>query len=882
LPESVTALDVAASPSRPEVFVLVRDIGGKARVLSWEVSNDSTSLLFELPNGLTGSAIASHPDGRSLFVAGTTGGRSHVFKLDHDGAAWRSTVIFESPRPISRLIVAPRPFSTANGDRYRLFFAAKLSDGGSSLRSVTETGQIEYQVVGPQAGVDSLKSDDQPTRVVGPSAIPMAFHPRGEPLLWQDRRGCAHLLPYDLRDWSADTLLNAVPCGATLSITPNGAGYLAWRSGVPGVALLERGGRMIGQQANTYTFLAAPVWVPDGRGVVGVVSKGGTRTALTYVPTAVPMADVTNAWQLSRTPCDERLFVGNAGLFRERDNIEQLYSLYESYDYGRNYPPPFLVTTDLMWENFGAAFNGVFILLERRQAAPAFRSFVDAASSALGRTSPGSLWAKAFAALAAFYRGDDSGEAGRIAHGTGEAHSTVLDSAFDYGELVARGHYTSSPEMERYFRSMHYLTTLGRLRDPIQLASLPPEVQRKAVGWIDVYRPFVAPPRSRLLWAVGAASQPATYAKHPWPWQSMFPLSWGLDNEVLESTVHHDTWPADEQIVGPNGRRLHPSGLDVAAVFGSSLARSLLAGDLSAYPRLRPVLDGIAARRPDVTESSTLYERWMDALGVEWADSSAVPGTRAQSPVWPAKRLQTGLASWATLREATILVNERAAAAEAGEGGFEELLIQHPRGYVEPAPRTFESIAGLYEALARTVAGSHDLDSTGGAQSNWTDEPLRQGIQHRLAESAAEARRFGQMARKELAGEALPDSDYDAIRSVGGSVEHQFLVYKSLANKDLALSVPDPLPRIADVAGDGRLGLLEVAVGGPMEWDQLVPFFGRREIVIGSVYSYYEFLSQTPYNNERWRREAAQHPRPAWVQPLIAPTEAECRAAASR
>jgi len=59
---------------------------------------------------------------------------------------------------------------------------------------------------------------------------------------------------------------------------------------------------------------------------------------------------------------------------------------------------------------------------------------------------------------------------------------------------------------------------------------------------------------------------------------------------------------------------------------------------------------------------------------VQWAKDVTFPGA-PDSPLWKAKRLQTGLASWATLRHATVLVNERSE-AEAGEGGFEELVTQ--------------------------------------------------------------------------------------------------------------------------------------------------------------------------------------------------------------
>lgn len=882
LPDGTTPLALAASPTRPEVAVLLRDAAGKTRVVSWSVGSDTTSVIAELQPGFTGRAIASHPEGTSLFVTGTSNGQTQVLRLDHERGSWRTSVVFETQRPIERLIVAPRPFQTTDGMRYRLLYAAKSPDGTSSIRSVTVTGKIDYQVVGPESTAETLPNvDEQPKGVVAPSGVPMAVHPRGEPLLWQDSRGCAHLLAYADMNWSTDRPLTSIPCGGSASITPNGAAYLSWRSGAPGVKVVRENARTSEEQATQYAFVAAPVSVPDGSGVIGFVSKGGSRSAIVYAPIIVPLADVANAWQLGGNACDEQLFATNAGLFREHANTDQLYSLYEGFNYGTDFPPPFLVTTDLFWENFGAAYNGVFIVLERRHAMPAFRAFVDAANGALGRVSPGSRWAKAFAAVAAYLHGDETGEAGRIGHANAPELSSVLDSTFDFAELTPRGHYTASPEMERYFRGVHYLTTLSRVMDPAPLGSLPPDVQRKAIDWIDVYRPFIAPPRSRLVWKAGAAAT-APYAKHPWKQSSLFPLSWGIDNEVLESTVFHETWPVEERIVGPGGRRLAPSGLDVAAMFGNPLARSLLAPDLAAYPRLGPVLDGIAARRQARADSWSLYERWLDALAVEWADSSAIPGTPANSPVWPAKRLQTGLASWATLREATVLVSERASAAEAGEGGFEDLVPETPRGYVEPAPHTFEAIADLFDGLARSVSASHDLDSTGGAESEWKDEPLRQGILTRLSSSAAEARRLAQMAHKELRGEALSDSEYDAIRSVGGSTEHQFLLYKSLAEKDLALSTPDPLPKIADVAGERKLGLLEVAVGGPMEWDQIVPFFGRREIVIGSIYSYYEFLAHTPYDNQRWRKEIETHERPRWIQSLIASPEGSCRSTASR
>ena len=868
-----SVVDLVASTTEPGAALLVRATDGRARVMRWVAGEAAPSLVANLPTGFEARGIAAHPAAARYFVTGSIGGHSRILALASDGAGV-PTVVFESPRDLQRVLVAPRPFGTDSGLAYRIFFEARQADGTTSLRSVTERGRVEYQVVGPASSIVTFP-DEQPGGVAAPSGVPMSVHPRGEPLLWQDRRGCTHSLGYD-RGWARDSSVKSIPCDGWTIVTPNGMAYLHWSSGKPGVTVFAPNS-VPSSLAASDTFVRPPVMAPDGGGVVGVVSAGGGRSAISFVPMAIPLADVANAWQLPPNQCEARLLASDAGVFLPVDsNVNQLYTVYDQYNYGSGGRVPFLATTDLFWENFGAAFNGVFILLERQRAVPAFWAFVDSANASLAAAAPDTKWARAFAAIAESRNASSTGEAARVAKGSEQERSTVLDSTFDFAELMPRGHYTNSAELSQYFRAVHYLTQIGAKLDPAPLAVLPASVQRSAVQWIDGYRPFVAAPRSQLVWTGANSPAVAPYAKHPVDRKSVFPLSWGLDNEILTSTVYHDKWAPDEQIYRPPPgppyvRRLHPSGIDIASVYGNPLARSLLADDFATYPRLGPVLDGIRARRPAVTQSSTIYDRWLDALGSEWADTTHFPGAPANSRIWNVKRLQTGLASWATLREATVLVNERADAAEAGEGGFEELIAEEPRGYVEPAPQTFNAIAALYESLARTVGASADFEPQ-----------VRDAVVTHLGASASETRRFAAMAERELRGQTLSDSDYAAIQAVAGSAEHQFLIYKSLGTKDEGLPTPDPIAKIADVAGDPALGLLEVAVGNPLEWRQIVPYFGRREIVVGGTYSYYEFVSPTLFDNEMWRRDLDKHARPRWVQPLVASTGPACAASASR
>jgi len=892
VPQGQKVVDFDVWSTGAEAAVLLRDGGGNSGVWGWKVAPRSFATLFTLPAGFEARAIATHPAERTLFVSGRSAGQSVIYSARFEGSAWKVVPIFRSALELRRLLVAPRPFEIGYDEKaersltaYRLVFGGRLADGSYSTRSITVDGKREYQIIGPQAGYVSVPGDEQPARLLAKSALPAAFHPEGNILLWQDAGGCYQQLAYDMLNWGKTTALPGVPCGVSLTATPNGAGLLLWKRGEAGVALLLGPARARSQQAAQYTFAATPSSVPDGKGIIGLVEAAG-GSQLVYVPIAVPMPDVVNAWMFVEHAGDADLFLKNSGLFRSSKS-DQIFQLYESENYAcggwdHSTPTrPYFVTTDILWEIVAAAYEGTFIVQERQQAVPAFREFTQAAGQALSAKSPASPWAQAFAAVNALQTNRLPGneEAGRIARASGRAVSAVFGGEFDYSELKPRGHYTASPEMANYFKAVHFLTQLAQTagRDPGELAALPEEVRAKAMRWIAVYEPYIAPSRGELVWGARPGSPPE-YMRHRAENRMVFPLSWGFDNEVLLATVYHSNWPEAEQITGAKGARLLPSGLDLAAVLGSGLAHALLKSDLRDYPALGATLDALSARRPKGTPAN-LYDRWIAALAVQWAEEVRFPGDTAQATAtWKSKRLQTGLASWATLRHATVLVNERSD-AECGEGGFEAILLRAPRGYVEPDPKTFSAIAELFDAMAKNVSAAAAFEK--GVLKGDEEEPVRQGILRRLGEAAEKARLFAKIAEKELRGQELTDKEYEEILAVGRVAEHQFLVFKSLASKDYALSTPDPMMKIADVAGGGGAGaLLEAAVGRPLEWDQIVPFFGRRLIVKGSVYSYYELTAPAPLNDDEWRARSDREPHPAWVATLISGKELSCPAKA--
>jgi hypothetical protein len=864
LPAGTTVVDFDIWPTGADALILLHDKAGN-HVVSWHAGDSSTVPLLDLPATFTAASIAAHPLGQRFFVEGKTGQQSQILAADKVNGSWTQRTIYQTPADVRRLLVAPRPFeigfnNTTNQtiESYRLFFAERLPSGVYSTRSITEDGQREYQVIGPQATYVKIPGENEdPTPNFVSSAQPESFHPDGHLLIWEDGNGCFQQLAYAGQNWDKPSHVASNPCGGSLTVTPNGAALLHWKSGVPGVAVIGDHGSTTSTQAGDYQFTSTPSSVPDGKGIVGLVKRAGAQ-ALVYVPIEVPLADVINAWMFTQDAADRDSYTANAGLLRTTGD-DQMYELYdsESYACGRfdSATPtrPYLVTTDIFWELVASAYEGTFIVEERQQAMPAFWAFVSAARQSLNASAPNSTWAVAFSAVADSESATNSSdaEALHIQQAQGTFKSPVFGKPFDFTELTPRGYYTATPEMQQYFKAVHYLTTAAAAIDATPLNSLPADVKAKALQWIAAYTAYIAPSRSPLVWNAGGFVAPA-FALHPVTSPQVFPLSWGFDNETLLSTVFHSDWPAAEQITGPKGPRGLPSGLDLAAALGSGYARSLLKTDLAAYPALSPVLDALHKRQPQSAAQPDLYDAWINALAVQWADNATFPGNPPDA-LWNAKRIQTGLASWATLRHATVLVNERTT-AECGEGGFEAIVLRPPRGYVEPDPKTFEAIASLFDQMEQMVAKSASF--TGNlpqdTSSDKAAQPLRDGIIRRLQATASKARLFETMAEKELQNQPLSVTDYDEILHVGAVAEHDFLVYNSLASADLALSTPDPIMKIADVAGGGAVPYLEAAVGRPLEWDQVVPYFGRREIVKGSIYSYYEFPSSSPLTDPAW------------------------------
>lgn len=901
-----TVIDFDVSPRLAAVALIIKTAIGSQKVLFWNIgspNSQNATRVLTIPVDTQLTHITWHPEGQSLFMLGKNLNTYQIIKTQL--TSWDPTVIHQSSYPLEKLIFGPRPFEIGLYDdktkttpiSYRLFFGIKNQDGNYTTHTISEEGHKEYSVLNSKshsfevAKAEFDMNEEKPSSIIIPtSARPVSFHPAGTFMIWEDEKGCFQKVLYGRENWGQQApifkgVTGLTLCGGSLHYTPNGAMLLHWQPGVDGVDMLFDQGKGSERVAKGGAFLTSPLSVPDGKGLVGIIQdKDKATTAIKYIPIAVPLADVTNAWMFLESPNDRTIFSKNNGLFRELKS-NQLYDLYDSESYycggyDRGTPTrPYLVTTDVFLELYASAFEGIFVLTERTEAMPAFWQFVQTADNSL-KSNPNTKMAKAFAALIAVRDGvKENAEAIKIMEAKGTSTSTVTNESFDYSELQPRGHYTTNKSLASYFRASKYLMNLKLdTQDRDLLQKLPTSVNQQALSWINAYRPFIALSKRPLIWET--TTEFPNYLLHPDKKAQVFPLSWGIDNEVLFSTVYHRALPVTEQIMGPEGQRLLPSGLDIAAVLGSSIAESILesSGEFKKYPPLKTQLDHLKARYESSKNrpSDSLYQKWLSTLATQWSENISSPGDTFKKPLWSRKRLQTGLASWATLRHTTVLVNERSA-AECGEGGFEPIILRPPRGYVEPDVETFEKIANLFEATSEMIRRSeYRSDHSKEIKDIKDSKNIWEGVLRRLAQSRDKVRLFRDIAKKEVKGQPLTNKEYEEILFVGRVAEHNFLIFKSLAAKDFALSNPEPIEKVADVAAAPGTYLL-AGVGHPLEWDQIVPFFGRKEIVKGPVYSYHEQASNTLMDDKQWRSLVGLSP-PSWILPFMSKDKLSCPA----
>ncbi len=515
----------------------------------------------------------------------------------------------------------------------------------------------------------------------------------------------------------------------------------------------------------------------------------------------------------------------------------------------------------------------------------------------------------------------------------GFEESPVFGYLEDYSQYVPRGHYTASPDLERYFRSMMWLGRLTLLlnggephgpqsaylvsgEDALamtacavmtvsDLETIMSGDERLLDIWARIYEitaffagfaddlsvPEYATAATELegpettvdiVWSTGfyqafrelvntSFAGPSIYSGtgglvsmpddqgefDPGDLAGAFATTTGFrflgqrytpDSEILGKLV----FPS----VGANasgGQRFMPTGLDVAAAFGSNAARSILEsnGDFgyANYGDSLAAMTAMVEAYGPADWHATLYMSWLHCLYLLQKDRGDGYPDFMRTDAWEAHTLSNFLASWAMLRHDTILYAKQSYTMEAGcAPNFDEPLPS--AGFVEPVPEVYGELTATLEMARRGLEHYGLVDDA---------------LTTRFDNAVSITERLRTIAETQLRGEAITTDDADFLKGFASRLESA-IAWGGETSEGLETTL------IADVHTDQNSGsVLEVASGG---LDFCIVAYmrpdGHVEAAIGPVLSYYEFTHPMAdrLTDEAWRemlRGPEAPERPSWT-----------------
>lgn len=477
----------------------------------------------------------------------------------------------------------------------------------------------------------------------------------------------------------------------------------------------------------------------------------------------------------------------------------------------------------------------------------------------------------------------------QIMAAAGRDYSVLFpDFEDDYGAYKPVGHYFGDPDLEAYFRGM---TWFGRVHfrlsdeDPNRIPSRLPLIvtlamRRAAVAdqtaaecWTTIHELLTyligpsddgGPPEYAALMdeIYGSSPSPSSLADDalweefkdrkdeiPTPRINSTFVDWvstdmeeergwrfmgqrfTLDAFIFQNMIFDMVDPLGDQ------RRLFPSGLDVAAAFGSDLALDTLdeMGE-TIYPNYYDQMDLMreaVQAQPQEEWLNRFYNSWLYSFFPVVTTSSDLFPPFMRTDAWGYKNINAILGSWAELKHDTILYSKM----PEGAGGGGPPSSGPAPGYVEPNPEAFYRMAYMAESL-ETGLSMLIPDTT---------YELRDRISG-FGWLGGKLRELGDIAVKELSGQPLSQDDFYTIQDCLGRTECW-----SIKPYDTGVEMP-PAPVIAAVSG-AEQSVLEAAVGYIDRIFVVVQLEGTLQIAQGGIFSYYEFLQprSNRLTDQEWR-----------------------------
>ena len=478
----------------------------------------------------------------------------------------------------------------------------------------------------------------------------------------------------------------------------------------------------------------------------------------------------------------------------------------------------------------------------------------------------------------------------------------------DYSQYIVRGHYTLSPELGRYFKTMIWYGRMTfRLRDDFetQRALLLTEALHKAGDpqgtsalqlWQDIYEPtaFIVGKADDLSYIEYGNIADQIYGENPdlikladenllaqfkataeqlpapqinsmwvWIWEDRGEATQGfrfmgqrftLDAYVFGELIWRKVGTADQP-------RDLPRALDIPAAMGSEEALNIL-NDLgeNSYAnyneQMAKIQDKVSSLEVD-SWTQNVYWSWLYSFRPLIRVKNETYPEFMRTQAWSRKEINTLLGSYTELKHDTILYAKQVMAEMGGGPGMEV----PPHGYVEPNP---EAYARLYALCDMTYQGLNNRNML-----SYTTKANLENLMDllKLLQSAAE---------RELIDEQLTEDEYWRLQFFGGEIEALTIAAADKETEDNSSRDLSDMRAalVADVAtGMGRV--LEEATGNPTPIYVILPDQPLR-VALGAVYTYYEFQveSSQRMTDETWHTvlDSGSVPDlPTWTDLFVAP-----------
>ena len=489
------------------------------------------------------------------------------------------------------------------------------------------------------------------------------------------------------------------------------------------------------------------------------------------------------------------------------------------------------------------------------------------------------------------------------------AHSGMLmdymgEISFPYSLFRARGHYTRSDGLKRYFPGMMWLQTatmgldyetevkqavqmayamklfkktrqkydkidnlitllMGK-HDNLSLLQVIAEVDKTGMSMDELLNDDKEIAKlTKVLNEIGNKQTRIRpkFEKTSHNKINVMPQRYQPDAEVLQEMVDYDSNPTKRGV---------PKGIDVMAAMGVTAAEQILKEEKTEWKQLLPNLDKMKKRMDEIDWSETTATQWMETLKVLTTGTDSKSPYFMQNPNWSKKDLNAALASWAELKHDAILYAKQPMGAECGGG--ENVPEPVVKGYVEPNVKFWKKASELLENTAKLLK-----------DQNMMTEKI-EGVTERLRE---EVEFLLRVSEKELAGKILTDEEYDQISYIGATFENISLDLLRMPEQNLYnwIDIEGADRKVALVAdvytanadNNKNKAILFEAVGDADEIYVVVEIGGYLYLTRGAVLSYREFvqpIDQPRLTDEEWQKQLESNPRkgvPEWMNTILLP-----------